>query len=289
MTNATDTGAPRALPVLAAAAAAAVLAATSLSLRHATRLRAIWPPEADALYMPPSSALRRVALGHTELAADLVSARANVYFGTQFLSKAPQRWLDRYLHTAIDLDPHFHSIYLNGAATLVYDGTEPSAEKIERANQILERGVAMFPYDWELHFQLGFNYYKELPTLRPGSPQIEEWQARGIASLERASLFESAPPWLPNLVARAMSRHGDEALAIRHLERAYAVAVSEEARSNIRGKLLHLRSAHVVEELAEAQRQFDDWIGGTYPYAPEAFSVVAGPRVPPGVDPKAER
>jgi hypothetical protein len=80
--------------LLGTALLAGCLTLATVGRRQAQGLRAGWPPEADLMYLPPASTLRWLALGHTELAADLVAARTNVYYGTQIASKAPQRWLD---------------------------------------------------------------------------------------------------------------------------------------------------------------------------------------------------
>src|SRR5271157_5639417 len=78
-----------------------------LCLSRANALHDRWPPEADTFYLPPSRILKLASLGHSELAADLIHSRANVYFGTQLHARLPTKWLAQYLHTAIDLDPQF--------------------------------------------------------------------------------------------------------------------------------------------------------------------------------------
>jgi hypothetical protein len=262
----------------------ALVAATLLCLHEASARRATWPPEADTFYLPTSNTLRLLSLGHHELASDLVSARGNVYFGTQMLAKAQQRWLTRYLNTAIDLDPQFHRLYLSGAAMSIYNGKEGSLETVEGATGLLERGVKAFPLDWEIKFQLGFNYLFELPKLvGPDDPRVPQWRQRGVEALRQAALFEGGPEWLPNLVARMLTKDGSQDLAIRHLEQAYAVAASEEARTQIRYKLIQLKGQQISRQLEEEHHRFQKKIAERYPYAPEAFSVIA-PRHPRTVD-----
>src|ERR1039457_7391884 len=89
-------------------------------LERTTHLREAWPPEADTFYLPPSSALRVAGLRHNELLADLIHARANVYFGTQMHARVPTKWLPQYLDAALHLDPKFQRLYFPGAGTLVY-------------------------------------------------------------------------------------------------------------------------------------------------------------------------
>ena len=87
------------------------------------------------------------------------------------------------------------------------------------------------------------------------------------------------PYFIPNLVARMLTSQGSQDLAVRHLEQAYAVATSEEARREIRLKLVQLRGLQVAEGLAEKQREFQSLVEGRYPDFPEAFSLIIGPKI----------
>jgi hypothetical protein len=263
---------------------AGLIAGTLLCLEQASVRRATWPAEADTFYLPTSNTLRLLSVGHHELASDLVAARGNVYFGTQILSGAEQRWLTRYLDTAVDLDPWFHRLYLSGSAMTIYNGKEVSLGAMEAATALLERGVKVFPLDWEIKFQLGFNDLFELPKLvSADDPRIPQWRQRGVEALRQAALFEGGPEWLPNLVARMLTKNGSQDMAIRHLEQAYAVAATEEARTQIRYKLIQLKGQQFSRQLEEEHHRFQKKIGERYPYAPEAFSVIA-PRHPRTVD-----
>jgi hypothetical protein len=260
------------------------LTLTLVARGQALSLRGGWPPEADLLYLPSARTLRVLSLGHTELAADLVHARTNVYYGTQISTKAPQRWLDQYIHTAIDLDPRFHRLYLTGAAMVVYYGGRITPEQVLKANTILERAIQAFPADWNFYFQLGFNKFYEAPAVAdPGDRRIPRWRQEGVEALRQATLFEGVPAWLPNLAARLLTKQGTDEMAIRHLEQAYAATSSEETRQQIRAKLELLQKQRLVDHIDEGRRQFEADLARSYPYAPEAFSVVAGPRRPHAV------
>ena len=79
--------------VTAAVAGIAVFAGTERALDASLALRASWPRDVDTLVLPRSGVLGALSLGHRELAADLVAARANIYFGTQLASHEEQRRL----------------------------------------------------------------------------------------------------------------------------------------------------------------------------------------------------
>jgi hypothetical protein len=91
---------------------------------------------------------------------------------------------------------------------------------------------------------------------------------------------------LPNLVARMLTKRGSEEMAIKHLEQAYTVATSEEGRHQIRMKLAMMRGKHVAAQLEESRSRFEE-LSARYPYAPEAFSVLAGARRTRAVDLKS--
>jgi hypothetical protein len=270
----------RAGAVLAILAILAVLGGmTSLCLARATRLRGTWPPEADTFYLPPSSALRVASLRHTELMADLLHARANVYFGTQLHARVPTKWLANYLHSAMDMDSKFQRLYLVGAAMLIYNGQPIKPDMVLAAVDVLERGHKAFPFEWEFPFQLGFNLLFELPQdAGEDDPRVPAWRQRGVEMLRQAALYEGSPTYIPSLVARMLTKAGADDLAIRHLEQAYAVATNPDARQQIRNKLLALHSQNISAQLEEDLRNFETMIRPRFPEAPEAFALIAGPR-----------
>ena len=256
------------------------LGAVSMGLlRHTTHLRDAWPPEADTFYLPPSSALRVASLRHTEFFADLIHARSNVYFGTQMHARVPTKWLAQYLDSAIDLDPKFQRLYLSGAAMMIYNGQKISPDMVLAAIHVLGRGHKAFPFDWEFPFQMGFNFLFELPQdAGEDDPRVPSWRQQGVEMLRQAALYEGIAYYIPNLVARMLTKSGADDLALRHLEQSYAVATNPEARTQIKNKLYALRGKQFSEQIEENLRNYSRMIDERFPEAPEAFSLVVGPR-----------
>jgi len=274
----------RSPPVTTAAAilvaALALVAMTRATLHRALALRAGWPAEDDTLSLPGATALRVASLGHSEAAADLVAARTNVYFGAQVAAHGESRWLERYLTTALDLDPSFHGLYKRGATMLVYTGKDFSVDALLAADRILTRGVRAFPSDWENWFQLGFNLLFELPRLAgEDDARVPAWRQRGVEALRQATLLDGVPPWLPNLAAQMLTKQGGEELALRHLEQTYAVTSDEATREQIRRKLASLRDTAIAAALEREAADLQKLVHERYPYAPEAYSLIAGPRL----------
>lgn len=249
--------------------------------KRAAGERSQWPAEADTRYLPPARALQLASLGHHELAADLVAARTNVYFGQQMEAKGDQVWLADYLNTVVDLDPHFEPIYLRGAAMLTYSRGEVKPGGVLASAALIRRGLQTFPNSWELHFQLGFNLYYELPQLLPKDERVAHWRKEGLEHFRQATLLEEVPPWLPNLVAGMMTKEGEQELAIKHLEHVYAVTSDPEARASIEGRLKLLKGQHHARTFARQARRLERLVETRYPYAPEPFSLIVGRRYEP--------
>jgi hypothetical protein len=265
--------------LLVALGLGALATVAGVCLERAKHLRAEWPPEADTFYLPPSSALRVASLGHTELLADLLHARANVYFGTQLHARMPTKWLANYLHSAIDLDPQFQRLYLAGAAMLVYNGQKITTDMVLASIEVLERGRKAFPFEWEFPFQMGFDYLFELPQdAGEDDPRVPGWRQKGVELLRQAALYEQVPYYIPTLVARMLTKSGADDLALRHLEQAYAVAVNREAREQIKNKLVALRAQRLSHQLEENLHAFEEMVRDRIPGSPEAFALVVGPR-----------
>jgi hypothetical protein len=265
--------------LLAISAAAGVAFLTQRALGLALAERATWSRGADPLYLPRPAALRLLGLGHHEMMSDLVAARANVYFGAQLASHGTQGSLARALDTAIALDPRFHRLYLRAAAMLVYTGQSFTVEALLAANRVLARGAREFPEDWELPFQLGFNLLFELPKLTgEDDARVPDWRQQGVDALRQAAGLDGAPPWLANLAARMLTRQGGEELAIRHLEQTFALTSNEETRQEIGRRLGELRGRHLAAELEADAAQLRREHAERFPYAPEAFAIIAGAR-----------
>lgn len=277
----------RATWILCALGAAAVALGTRQALRSALALRQTLAAEGDRIYLPRASVLRVLGLGHHEMLADLLAARANVYFGGALagqadapgVERADLRSLEQVLTTALELDPQFHRLYLRAAAMLVYSGGPLTIEAFLAANHLLARGADRFPGDWELPFQRGFNLFYELPKLAgEDHPRVAEWRQQGVECLRQATLLDGAPSWLPNLVARMLTKEGGEELAIRHLEQVYAHTDNPQTRAEIARRLGALLGRGRAEAVEEAGYALTRDVAARYPYAPEAFSLIAGPR-----------
>ncbi|MCU1278007.1 MAG: hypothetical protein JWM53_1553 [bacterium] len=247
--------------------------------------RARFPAAEDVLYLPQPSALHGLALGHDELAADLVFIRGLVYFGTQLEQKGEYRWLENYLDTITKLDPRWKTPFRWAGTATMYNGRPITNAAVMMSTHFLERGVQQFPDDWELPFMLGTNYLFELKSDDP--KQRDEWRRIGGEWIRHAAIVGGAPPWVPLLAATIMREEGREEAAVRHLEEVYVTTQDDKTREQVRNLLVGL---HAKIDLAREERErkaFETAWKSTLPYAPADLFVAVGAPRPPRMDVQA--
>lgn len=259
-----------------------LLAGVVVAEDAANRRREAFPAGEDLLYLPQPSALHAIALGHDELAADLVFIRGLVYFGTQLEEKGEYRWLENYLDTITRLDPRWKTPFRWAGVATMYNGRPITNQAVMLSNHFLERGVRQFPDDWELPFMLGSNYLFELHTDDP--KQKDEWRRIGGEWVRHAAVVGGAPSWVPLLAATIMHQEGQDEAAVRHLEEVYVSTQDERTRAEVRNRLVGL---HAKIDLAREEREraaFESAWRATLPYAPPDLFVAIGAARPPRMD-----
>ena len=231
------------------------------------------PPEQDLHYLPEPAALRAMSLGYTELAADLIWMRQLIYFGEEFTSKGDFRYLDRYLRTAIALDPNFRRVYAWAGIAHTASGVNVTNAAVRQSNEFLELGLRRFPDDWELNFMLGVNYIHELKTT--DERQRLAWRLKGAEHIRRAALTGSGPAWLPVLVATILTKGGETQAAIRHLEEILLTTEDEAVRTHVTNKLRQLQRA-ALPDIERHRAEFMRRWHAELRYAPADLYVIVG-------------
>ena len=232
------------------------------------------PPEDDILFVPSSEALRFLSLGQRELLADLVYLRAVIYFGNATLVTRSFGALVPLIETSIELDPHWKTPYRWGGTATMYNGLPITDVGILESNRFLRQGIAHFPDDWEMPFMLGCNLLFEMhPTDRAEKAKLT---AEGASYIQRASLVGGSPPWAALLAATILRKEGLEDAAVRHLEQVYYSTTNETTRTEVRNRLLSLKTTIDFERVAKARADFEQRWRDTLPYVPEAMFVLVG-------------
>jgi hypothetical protein len=259
-----------------------LLFATAALQTRALERRAQFPPSEDALYLPSPPALKALALGHGELAADLVFIRALIYFGSQLHEKGQYKWLENYIDTITALDPRWRTPYVWAGVATMYNGKFIDNNAVETSSRFLERGARQFPDDWELPFMLACNYLFELKSDDPA--QKNEWRKTGGEWIRHAADVGGAPPWVPLLSATIMRQEGRDEAAVRHLEEVYLSTQDERARQEIFNQLRALHSKLDYQREARERKAFEEKWKRTLPYATPDFFIAVGAPNPPGMD-----
>lgn len=78
-------------------------------------------------------------------------------------------WMYYRFMTIADLEPELYVNYLYGGQflSIIKDDLEGAAE-------LYERGLLLFPDDYDLNFNAGFNYYFEMGNFKKGLPKLEK-------------------------------------------------------------------------------------------------------------------
>lgn len=216
------------------------------------------PPSEDSLYVTSGTALRRLTVGYSALAADLYWIRAIQYYGgvkLRLQKEAPPpaqaggapREAYPLLYPLLDLttslDPRFNIAYRFGSIFLAepYPG---GAGRPDLAIRLLEKGLAARPDKWEYMQDIGFVHYW--------------WRhdyAAAAAWFDRASKVEGAPWFLRSLAATTLAEGGD-----RQSSRTMWTAIRESAeidwlRNDAERRLTQLDAADFLDQVqAEVNR-----------------------------------
>jgi hypothetical protein len=201
------------------------------------------------LYLTSGTALRRMAIGYTALAADLYWIRAIQHFGDIRLGRVPASGskndyplLYQLLDLTTTLDPRFNIAYRFGSIFLA----EPfpgGAGRPDQAIALLEKGLREVPGKWEYASDIGFVHYWWLHDYQKAA----EW-------FERASRMPNAAWWLPSLAATTLVQGGDRASSRQMWEDIRTTADNDWLRGSAERALNQLKA---LDEIDELQRLID--------------------------------
>jgi hypothetical protein len=226
----------------------------------------------ELIYLPPPATARLLSLGFNQVVADWYWVRALQYFSDPVQSLNRYRNLSDILDVVLAVDPDDQYVYKFGGLAIPYDVGRLNWANTDKAIELLERGVARFPRNWELHFQLGFyllNFRKD-PTAAAEQFAI-------------AAQIPGSPAYLKLFAARLFSAGGE-------LERAqvFAQTMLDEAQDPLERKHLEERIRSIQREktlrkLEETARRYRDekgrWPGSTA----ELTAAYGLPPAPAGV------
>ncbi len=144
-------------------------------------------------FIPKPRFAKSVALGFDGALADYYWLQAvQLVGGTLGDPTQHATTVGRLVDVITTLNPHVGHPYRFAAIWMT-----DTRDNVEKANRLLERGVAHHPHDWRQYFYLGFNHFYHLGD----NEAAADW-------LARASAIDGAPSYLPRLVAKLRSTEG---------------------------------------------------------------------------------
>lgn len=223
---------------------------------------------AETVAIPPPAALAVLSLGHRSMLADLLFARANMYFVSHLFSDRIYRWLDTYVAAILALDPDNPRVY-EWASQAVKYGQIIDADVLERSNDYARQGIARFPDHWRFYFDIGFNYHIEWRAKSEEEKQANEKRALSYFSMA-AALPDSRLD--PNFVTELYLRRNEVGMALFHAYLRYWES-SDREREALRGRITRYESEAAAMGLARTETRWK----ADYPYVPFGLYELLGP------------
>jgi hypothetical protein len=233
----------------------------------------------DIYYLPPPEWLQVMSLGHRQALADLIWLRALIYFGDELENRGAVKHVFNYGESMLALDPDFRRVYRWVGVAGVYTPTGSPPEFIERAVDVLRRGVERFPNDGELAWDAGATIeYELLPNLPKDDPDRERLDAEGHDYMMAAARLGAGPPWLVLTNATSLRKLGEKDRELRHLEEVYALVRDPVVKSQIEIRIAQLRDQAYAEAFRRANEEFEQRRLEEFPYLPSTlYFFVADP------------
>ncbi|MGA7917366.1 MAG: hypothetical protein WCA00_19185 [Candidatus Acidiferrales bacterium] len=145
----------------------------------------------EELLLRSGSLLNKLSLGYGPLLADIYWTRAVQYFGTQMQNRSRSfDLLAPLLNITTTLDPKLVVAYRFGAVFLA-EHPPGGAGRPDLAVDLVKKGIAGNPDEWELYYDLGLLYYTHL----------KDYQKAYEAFLD-GSKNPAAPMWMKIMAAR---------------------------------------------------------------------------------------
>lgn len=230
--------------------------------------------EAEDVYpLPPPAYVKVLSLGYRDAGASLLWASTLYQYGDHVSHNRRFEYPTQYVETILELDPAFRPAYRFLSTLTTMQVVAPTREQIDRTLAILESGTRALPNDadaWGAYASfLMFEGAQYLPEA-----DKTHWRVRGAQAAQRAVELGYFMDSLSVTGALFLERAGERDLAIRQLERAYAVAPNDEMRERIALKLRRLQAEGGIARIQDLhQRMVGAW-RDQFPWVNESTIVL---------------
>jgi len=259
------------LAVAAAVAGIALLLAVRLDLLDRRTLEA---PAGASAPLVGRDAVRLLALGYTDFAADLSWVQALLYYGSAWVHGSDMSYLDDHIETTLLLDPSFRRVYQWAGVATMYNAARITNRAVMASTHFLSRGRERFPDFWEFPFMIGCNYYFELQTKSP--EQKKSWQRIGAEYFRAASLLPGAPDWVGMLAISSLDKFAERKLAVLHLQELLDQTEDPKMRRELEARLMTLEASADARARLRADAELRRAHRRDYPYLPGALYELLG-------------
>ena len=263
-------------------ALALLLTITNAEHRSVLALR---PASADIdryVTKPTPAAARLMSLSHNELFADLYWIKTLVYYGDGLVANHGMPDVESLVALINRVDPYFRKPYHWGAFAATFRKQIATQAEFQSSVDILRRGVAVFPRDWELCWQLGLRLFLDLkPEDKAERARLQE---EGAMYIERAMRLPGAPSDLPILAATMRTKLGQKDRALRALREMILNTEDDGARARLQAQYAGRASEVESAELATHARELDAEWKRELPYVPRTTYLILGPAPPKALD-----
>jgi len=223
----------------------------------------------ELIYLPTPAQARLLSLGYEQVMADWYWVKALQYFTDPDHELNTYRNLGDFLEVVVGIDPDFEYAYKFAGLSIPFDVGRMRYVNSDRAIGFLERGVARFPKNWELHFYLGFYYlnFKEDP-------------ARAAEQFAAAAEIPGSPSYLKRFAARLFTVGGDLERGRLFAETMLATTSEPAEQEKLKRRIRDIEAERQLRELEHAARRFKDE-HGRWPISPVELSAAYGLPLPP--------
>lgn len=245
---------------------------------HARQARESWPDEEQYVTLPPKAAARYTYLGYNELAADVTWSRMLVYYGSGFIGEGDFRYLSKFIHNIIALDPKFRKLYFWAMYTVTVNENHQVSTKKEdilESIAIAERAMKEFPNDYEFYWVAGIRYFLDLKSDDPAIQRA--YKERGSELIEEAMHKPDAPKSLATTAAALRSQLGQFEQARANLTKMILTTDDPAARAKMLSSFKAIAGDGLGEELERATELFSELRAGYTQLPPDLFVLMGGP------------
>lgn len=197
----------------------------------------------EEVFLPRPELAKIASLGFEAVLSDYYWIQAIYKVGaTRERPNQYAPYIAKIIEVVTTLNPYVGHPYRFGAIWLT-----DSKQSVRRGNEMLRRGIEYHPDDWRNYFYLGYNLFYYLN---------ENEAAADV--LEQCAELEGSPQYLPRLVARLRSEHGDLETSTIFLSELIQTTESEDAAAIYQGALDEIgveNKARYLDRARDAYRQ----------------------------------